>query len=136
MNKIKHKPPSRIKYEKNNPVFSLRMPKEWHEEMEVLLENTNQSRKDFLAVSLGKQTTNYERLKNKWDDEGFNRGYQNGHSEGVAEGMNKCTIKCYCYVCGREVDIAPNSDAWKSITNFSKTHHMFDCSECTKNNFD
>ena len=135
MNKITHKPPSRIKYEKNNPVFSVRMPKEWHEEMKVLLENTNQSRKDFLAVSLGKQTTNYERLKNKWYTEGFNRGYQNGLSEGVAEGMNKCTIRCYCYSCGREGDIAPNSDAWKRIIEYSKTHHMFDCLECMKNNF-
>ena len=73
MNEKTHKPPSRIKYEKNNPVFSVRMPKKWHEQMKVLLEDTNQSRKDFLAVALGKQTTNYERFKNKWYTEGYNR---------------------------------------------------------------
>jgi len=52
MEKNKHKPPSRERYEKNNPVWSVRMPKEWIGKLEAELEANGQSRRDFLGVAL------------------------------------------------------------------------------------
>ena len=52
--KTKHKPPSRIRYEKKNPVFSIRMPQEWHDEFNTLAESLGLSRRAFLAVALDK----------------------------------------------------------------------------------
>ena len=75
MEKNKHKTPSRERYEENNPVWSVRMPKEWIDELEAELEANGQSRRDFLGVALKKQTLNAEEIRVTRLKKGYNQGY-------------------------------------------------------------
>lgn len=119
MEKNKHKPPSRKRYEKNYPVWSVRMPKEWINEVKVILESTEQSRRDFLGVALKKQKFNHEKAKEKWDTEGYDKGYkeghENGYNEGHNKGMNDWAIWVYCCNCWKPFFVKPNSDDHKEI---------------------
>jgi len=110
MKKTKHKPPSRIKYEENNPVFSTRMPKEWHDKLNQLLKDTGQSRKDFMGISLKKQYAKYETLKEKNFDEGFDKAY------------NIYAIWYFCSFCNKLIHIFSNSDEHKAIIKYMNEH--------------
>ena len=109
MKKEKHKTPSRKRYEKNNPVWSVRMPKEWIDEVEFILEANGQSRRDFLGASLEKQMLNYEETRVTWHKKGHSQGYEKGYQEGYNKGMNDWAIWVYCYNCMTPVYIKPNS---------------------------
>lgn len=120
-NKKKDKPPSRIKYEKNNPVFSIRMPQEWHDELKTLMEDTGLSRKDFLAVALEKQTLNYEELREKLVN------------DGIEIGETMMRVKMNCYDCGKDWKVLLNSSVLENIYEHSKRTHFFYCPDCKKN---
>lgn len=78
MIKKKHKPPSRERYEQNNPNWTVRMPIALHDALEVFLEGSDQSRRDFMAIALEKQKVNFESVR--W------QGYATGHSVGYGQG--------------------------------------------------
>jgi len=113
MIKNKHKPPSRERYEKNNPVWSVRMPKEWIDELEAELEFNGQSRRDFLGVALKKQTFNDEEIRVTWHKKGYSQGYERGNEDGYKKGydrgMNDWAIWVYCYNCLKPIYIKPNT---------------------------
>lgn len=114
MEKNKHKPPSRKRYEKNYPVWSVRMSKEWIGEMELLLENTEQSRRDFLGVALKKQKVNYKRAYTRW----YNRGYYEGYDKGKSDWR----IWHFCSVCGGTIYIIQNSNSHKALIGYMNEH--------------
>ena len=87
--KSKRKPKSRIKYEKNNPVFSIRMPLEWHKEYNELIEKLNFSRREFMGISLDKQKADYDTVCKQAHEEGHQEGYQKGLEEGKKIGEKK-----------------------------------------------
>ena len=62
MNEKKHKPPSRIRYEKNNPVLSVRMPKEWIDKLNELLEQKMVSLL-FFKIGVEYRLEIYDQLK-------------------------------------------------------------------------
>ena len=117
MKKEKHKPPSRERYEKNNPVWSVRMPKEWIDDLEALLEANRQSRRDFLGAALKKQRLNAEEIRvnsyKKGYSEGYERGNEDGDKKGYDKGKNDWAIWVYCYNCMKPVFIKPNSEDHK-----------------------
>ena len=119
MAKNKHKPQSRITYEENYPVWSVRMPKEWIDELESELKANGQSRRDFLGVALKKQTLNAEEIRVTWRKKGYNQGYERGNEDGdkkgYTRGMNDWAIWCYCYNCPKVLFIKPNSDDHEKI---------------------
>ena len=135
MNGKRHKPPSRIRYENNNPVFSVRMPKAWHDRLNQMLEASNQSRKDFLAQALGIKTGNSEPMKQqdfiKGYKEGYKEGYKNGRKFGHDEGKKKCIVALSCYKCEKMVDI-PLPAVYDALVKFSKDHRIYVCPECEK----
>ena len=124
MKKNKHKPPSRERYEKNNPVWSVRMPKEWIDELESELEANGQSRRDFLGVALKKQTLNAEEIRVTWRKKGYNQGYEIGHEDGDKKGYAKCmndwAIWVYCYNCLKPLYIKPDSQDHKELIEIMK----------------
>ena len=61
MKKLRNKPPSRIRYEKNNPVVSFRAKKEWHSEFKAFLKDQEQSIGDFFRIAFDKQKDTYKR---------------------------------------------------------------------------
>ena len=113
MKKNKDKPPSRETYEKNNPVWSVRMPKEWIEELETELESNGQSRRDFLGIALEKQELNAEEIRVKWhkigEDQGKKLCFKDGKKIGYDIGMNEWAIWGYCSKCNKPVFFKQNS---------------------------
>lgn len=120
-NKKKHKPPSRIRYEENNPVFSVRMPLQWHNELDTYLEDTGQSKRDFLGIALGKQTQNYGTLRKELVKVGIERG------------KNMRRVKMNCYDCGKDWMVLLDSSVLENIYEHSKRSRFFDCPNCKKN---
>jgi len=124
MKKKKHKPPSRIRYEKKNPVFSIRMPQEFHDEFKTLAEDLGLSRRELMAIFLKKQKANYHRAYMHGDKEGYRIGYnvgcEKGNTEGYKKGMNDWAIWGYCVNCGKAAYITPNSDIHMAIIEFLK----------------
>ena len=126
MKKNKHKPPSRERYEKNNPVWSVRMPQEWIDELETELEANGQSRKDFLGVALKKQTLNAEYIRVTWrkkgENQGYKKGHEDGHKKGCTKGKNDWAIWVYCYNCLKPLYIKLNSQDHKELIEIMKGH--------------
>ena len=91
MKKNKHKTPSRERYEKNNPVWSVRMPKEWIDKLEAELEFNGQSRRDFLGVALKKQTFNDEEIRATWYKKGYSQGHERGNEKDSHELVKEIT---------------------------------------------
>ena len=84
--KSKHKPQSRINYEKRNPVFSIRMPQVWHDECKKLVKKLGMSRREFMGLSLNKLNANYDKVRAQARKEGHDVGYDKGHGEGYKKG--------------------------------------------------
>ena len=87
------KPPSRKRYEGNNPNWTARLPVELRDEITALLMNTGQSRRDFMVISLKKQVADYEIARMQGYNKGFDSGYKKGHDEGYEEGEERGYIK-------------------------------------------
>jgi hypothetical protein len=119
-NKKRHIPPSRIRYEERNPVFSVRMPLQWHNELKTLMENAGLSKKDFLASALNRQTLNYEHLRERLIN------------EGIEEGKTMCSVKMYCYGCRTQWLVLLNPPTRKTILDFSERTPLFYCDKCKK----
>jgi flagellar biosynthesis/type III secretory pathway protein FliH len=125
----KHKPPSRIKYEQRNPVFSIRMPQAWHDILKELLEETGVDRKTFMGIVLNKLKANHEQIYKQGSNEGYKEGHKNGlkegkeegitlgkeegytdgYNKGYAKGTKDHAIVVYCARCKKEMTIEPLS---------------------------
>jgi hypothetical protein len=64
----KPKAPSRTRFEQDNPVFSILMPKELHDAFTTFLQETGQDRKTFMAIALNKQKANHEHISKQGYD--------------------------------------------------------------------
>jgi hypothetical protein len=85
----KHKPPSRIKYEQKNPVFTVRMPITWHDALKLHQQETGRSRKTILGLMLDKVIGNYDAAKRQSYDKGFKKGLEDGKKMGYDDAYNK-----------------------------------------------
>jgi flagellar biosynthesis/type III secretory pathway protein FliH len=85
----KHRPPSRIKYEKNNPVFSVRIPEAWNDTIEKFRQETGLSKKKVFGLMLEKIIGKYEAVKKQGYDEGYKKGVDEGKKMGYDEAYNK-----------------------------------------------
>jgi flagellar biosynthesis/type III secretory pathway protein FliH len=121
-----HKPPSRKRYEQRNPVFSVRMPKEWHDALTLYVQKTNRSKKEFMALALKQITEDYEKVSKKGYDkgvkdgyidgvkdgksEGFINGHEEGKKEGYKQGKKDWALWVNCYSCNDPVYIPPGTE--------------------------
>ena len=87
MVKKRHKPPSRIRYEKTHPVVSFRVKDEWYDEFKAYLNENDLTIGDFFRISYGKQKANYQEAHDQGFDEGFKIGYNEGYKKGK---ISKC----------------------------------------------
>ena len=120
--KSRHKPPSRIRYEMKNPVFSIRMPQEFHEDFKAFAKKLGLSRRKFMAIALKKQKADYSKVYNKGYNEGFDDGYKEGHRVGNNKGKKDWGIQFPCARCGGLEYIPQNSDCHQAIKEFLKEH--------------
>jgi len=122
MKKKKHIPPSRKRYEKKYPVWSVRMPQEWIEDAELLLKDTEQSRRDFMGISLGKQKADYAQAWENGNDEGKTFGIEIGQNNGYKNAMREWRIWYYCPKCGGIIYMKPNRSDHKALLEYMKKY--------------
>jgi len=94
------------------------LPVELRNEINALLMDTGQSRRDFMAIALKKQVADYEIARMQGYNEGFAIGYKKGHDEGYKKGKQDWGIHFPCYMCGKLVYISTNSDCQKAVIEF------------------
>jgi flagellar biosynthesis/type III secretory pathway protein FliH len=86
---VKHKPPSRVRYEKNNPNWTVRLTKALFIALQEFLEKTGYSRRSFIRMALGKMKMDFEKIRNAAYDEGIKYGEKNGYNMGESDGFKK-----------------------------------------------
>lgn len=131
MKKSKRKSPSRIRYEKNNPVVSFRIKEEWKDEFKVFLKDQGLSIGDFFRIAFEKQKANYKRAETR----GYNRGYTVGDTDGYKRAVSDWRIWFFCKICDKAIYITPNSDMHKDIIEYMRTRDpSWVHTECNKKN--
>ena len=120
MKKKKHIPPSRKRYEKKYPVWSVRMSQEWIEEVEKYLRDTCQSRRDFMGISLKKQKTDFSKALEEEFEEGKMFGIELGKEEGYKYAKKKYGIWYYCSKCNDVITMIPKSDDHKALIKYMR----------------
>lgn len=127
MSKTRHKPPSRIRYEKNNPIVSFRIKKTSYEELKTLLKNQGNSIGDFFKVALKKQQIDYDKLTAGGYDKGFEDGHEDGFGEGWEKGFNCFNVPCK--ICGKpmQFDIGAEPETEQIVKEAFKNWHHKDC---------
>ncbi len=107
MAKGRHKPPSRIKYEQNNPTISFRVSREVYEKLKDHLAKRQVSFADFVKESLGVQKPLIEKRDKAW-----NEGYDQAEED--------YQIRYPCSKCGEGIGMLPGSSLHNSIMEFLK----------------
>ena len=83
----KHKPPSRERYEQNNPNWTVRLTLFLFDALQAFLEKSGLSRRDFMAIALEKQEMNFDRVSNEWYNKGIIYGEIEGYNKGKSDGF-------------------------------------------------
>lgn len=122
MKKKKHIPPSRKRYEKKYPSWSVRMPQEWIEDMEKYLRDTRQSRRDFMGISLEKQKADCTKEREEGFEEGKELGKEIGKEEGYKNAEKKYRIWYYCRKCNDIIIMMPNGLDHKALIEYMKLY--------------
>jgi len=108
------KPPARIRYEQSHPTLSCRLDKDTHDLLKQRLEDLEGvSFADFVKDSLGL-------LQLKMPDIEGTR--ETTWGEGYARGVEDCEIWYFCDVCGKRIDMSPNSESHKAMIGYMKEH--------------
>jgi len=111
MAKATHKPPARIRCEQSHPTVSFRLDRDTHTLLKQRLEDMGGvSFADFVKESLGLIHTDIQEIK------------ESAFSEGYIQAEEECQIWYFCAVCGKRIDMSPNSDSHKAMIGYMKEH--------------
>ena len=114
MVKATHKPPAQVRYEQSHPTLSCRLDKDIHDLLKQRLEDLGGvSFADFVKDALGIQQAkmpDIEEIKEQAGHEGYNQAAED------------CQIWYYCAVCGKRINVEPDSDSHKAIIGYMKEH--------------
>lgn len=120
MTKTKGKkvPPSRTRYEKNNPTVSFRVHKDIFDRIQQTKNIGGNSFADIFMAGLGKMEARVKKLEEA-RREGYNKGYQKGYTEATL----KYRIACRCFICGQEEEVIHPSDKQSILQYFKGWAH-------------
>ncbi len=79
------KPPSRKKYEENNPVVSFRISKEAKKKLNQLIEDLDTTKKDWFEKIINDDKRDIEKVKNEASKSSWERGYNAAVEDGGLE---------------------------------------------------
>jgi len=114
MVKATHKPPARVRYEESHPTVSCRLDKDTRALLQQRLEDLGGvSFAEFVKDSLG-----LLELKIADTEEIKERAW----GEGYEQAEKDCQIWHYCAVCGKRIDISPNSESHKAMIGYMREH--------------
>jgi hypothetical protein len=110
MAETSHKPPSRIRYEQNNPTISFRVDRDTYDLLQQRLKDLGVSFAGFVKESLGLIHADIDEVKQAaWD-------------EGYSQAMEEYQSWYFCNICGKRIDMKPNSDSHKAMIGYMKDH--------------
>ena len=95
---MRHKPPSRIRYEKSHPTVSFRIKKEYYDKMKKLLDQKGQSIADFFKEALGIQEESYQQP--------YDKGYE--------DAKKKYAVRFRCSICNEWTEIDTDKEKEKA----------------------
>lgn len=105
--KTAHKPPARVRYEQSHPVVSCRLPKDEYDLLKQRLDDLGGvSFADFLKDALGVI---------KLDMRDVKQIKEIAHRAGYDQGKQEHQVWYRCAVCGKRIDVQPNSESHKAI---------------------
>ena len=109
------RPPSRIRYEKKNPVVSARIPLKEKQDLKEILRLHGISQSQYFRRCIRQDKLDHD------------TAYKNGYHEGIDETM-------IWYTCGggcsENIQIVPGSDVHNAIINFLWDKKEFWCQNC------
>lgn len=98
------KPPSRKKYEENNPIVNFRIDKEIKEELEEMLEDIDMTKKDWIESRVREDTEIYKEAE-KMGSIAYLSTMNEGHERGYSQAENKYKLHVPCDVCGEPMTV-------------------------------
>jgi hypothetical protein len=93
-------PPSRIKYEKNNPPVSFRVRKDIFDRIQHTKSVGGNSFADIFMAGLGKMEARAKKL-----EEARKQGYDEGYQKGFNEAKLRYRVIYKCDICGQPIEI-------------------------------
>ncbi|MFC1861566.1 hypothetical protein ACFLYL_04790 [Chloroflexota bacterium] len=106
MVKATHKPPSRLRYENNNPTISFRVSREVYDKLKAHLARRDVSFANFVKESLGVQQTQIPDV-GKIKQAAWNEGYRKAKAT--------YEICLSCSICQQPITVRSNSQMHKAI---------------------
>ena len=110
------KPPSRVRYEKKNPVVSTRIPLKDKQELKEVLRLHDISQSQYFRGCIRQDKLDHDRA--------YERGYQ--------EGAEATMIWYTCGGCSENIEIIPLSDVHTAIIDALWDKKKFWCSKCLR----
>ena len=89
MKKMRHQPPSKIRYNQTHPTVSIRVSQDLYDQLKVLREKSGKSLGDILREALGKQAPSTNKA--------FQRGFNNARRQFV--------VTYRCAICGGPIEV-------------------------------
>ena len=115
--------PSQRRYMEQNPAITFRMKKEEKERIVEMAELAGKSISDLVWVALLGLEEDFSEVYEEARIDGYNHGFRNA--------TRAYRIWYFCAVCGKAIEILPNSNAHKAIIDYLKREGWAH-SECHK----
>ena len=122
---VKHKAPSRIRYEQSHPTVSCRVPVEIYERLQTVRKAEGKSFADILKIGLGGIEPKMAKAQMAWKE-----GYREGCDEGYADAERVYEVTYACNVCKRT--LAVTSQAEKEAIKSYMEEHGWGHDECLR----
>ena len=123
--KRRRNPPSREKYEKENPVVSFRVPRTDNDRFIAIREKLGMSHGDVYKAGLG-----VIEVKVRAEEEVRQEAYDKGWEDGIEAAEGLYAVSCPCSKCGKKKTVT-DEDEKKAICRFmmaNRWHHA-DCDD-------
>ncbi len=103
------KPPSRRRYEEENPTVSFRISKNSKEELDQLVQDLDLTKKGWfegvIAEESGRFSAVFEQGFTKGEKKGYDDGYDDGYEEGRQDAYQEYVSVVPCADCGEPVPV-------------------------------
>lgn len=109
-------PPSRKRYEQDNPVVSFRVPRKDYDRFVAIRENLGMSHGDVYRSGLG-----VSEVKVRAEEEVRQEAYDKGFEEGIAAAIDVYMVTYPCSVCGKPIEL-DSSEQKAAASRYMREH--------------
>jgi len=116
MVKGKHKPPSRIRYEKSHPTVSCRLSADVYKRLEKIKSKEKKSFADILKVGMG-----ILEVKTQQESAIREKAFLQGYKEGYTKAEIEFKVTFWCAICGKAMAVT-GKEAKAAVAGYMKEH--------------